>query len=153
MSRRAAAPVVAVALLVVLTVGLAGVVAAGLGAVAPPEPPPRVALDLSVDAGADRIALTHLGGDAVDIREIRLRVTVDETPLAYQPPVPFFAARGFRAGPTGPFNSAADPHWTPGERASIRLASTNAPEITAGVQVRVAVYASGQPVARLTAVA
>jgi len=150
---RASAPVVGVALLVVLAVGLAGAVAAGLGAVAPPEPPPRAALELSVDADADRVALTHLGGDALDVRRLRLRVAVDGTPLSHQPPVPFFAARGFRAGPTGPFNTAADPRWTTGETASLRLASTNAPAIAPGARVRVELFVDGQAVARLTVVA
>lgn len=153
MSRRATASVVAVALLVLLAVGLAGVLAAGLGAVAPPEPPPRAALELSADAGADRVALTHLGGDPLDVRRLRLRVSVDGTGLAHQPPVPFFAARGFRAGPTGPFNSAAAPRWTPGETASLRLASTNAPALAPGARVRAEVYVRGHLVARLSVVA
>lgn len=153
MSSRATTPVVAVALLVLVTVGLAGVVVAGLGAVAPAEPAPRAALELSVDAGADRVALTHRGGDALDARELRLHLAVDGTPLSHQPPVPFFSTRGFRAGPTGPFNSAADPRWTPGETASLRLASTNAPALTAGARVRAEVYTAGHLVARLTVVA
>lgn len=153
MSRRATAPVVAVALLVLLAVGLAGVVAAGLDAVAPPEPPPRAALELSVDPASGRVALTHRGGDVLDARQLRLRLAVDGTDLTHQPPVPFFAARGFVSGPTGPFNAAADPVWEPGETATVRIASTNAPTLAPGARVRVAVYASGHLVARLTAVA
>lgn len=153
MPRRAVAPVVAVATLVAVTVVLAGAVAAGMGGLALPEPPPQAALDLSVDAGADRVTLTHLGGDALDARRLRVRVAVDGTPLAHQPPVPFFAATGFRAGPTGPFNAAADPRWTPGEAASLRLASTNDPGIAPDARVRVEVYASGRLVARLVATA
>lgn len=153
MSRRATAPVVAVALLVLVAVGLAGAVAAGLGAVAPPDPPPRAALQLSADAEADRVALTHLGGASLDVRQLELRVAVDGTPLDHQPPVPFFAARGYRAGPTGPFNRASDPHWTRGETATFRLASTNAPAIAPGARVRVEVFVSGHLVARLMAVA
>lgn len=102
-SRRATAPVVAVALLVLLAIGLAGVVAAGLDTVEPPEPPPRAALELSVDADADRLAFAHLGGDDIDVGALRLRVTIDDIPLAHQPLVPFFSATGFRPGPTGPF--------------------------------------------------
>ena len=148
-SRRATAPVVAVALLVLLTVALAGAVAVGLGAVGSPEPPPRAALRLSVDPGADRVALTHLAGDTLDVRRLELRLAVNGSALVHQPPVPFFAAAGFRAGPTGPFNSAADPRWTPGETASLRVASTNAPAIGPGARVRVDVFVSGSPVARL----
>lgn len=153
MSRRASAPVVAVALLVLVAVGLAGVVAAGLGALAPPTTPPSVGLDVSADAGADRIALTHLGGDPVGVDRLRLRVLVDGTPLAHQPRVPFFAARGFRAGPTGPFNSASDPRWTPGETASLRLASTNEPPLDAGARLRVEVYSGDHRIAVLSTVA
>jgi FlaG/FlaF family flagellin (archaellin) len=152
-SARATAPVVAVAVLVALSVVLAGAVAAGLGGLAPPEPPPQAALDLSVDADADRLAVTHLGGDSLDARRLRVTVAVDGTPLDHQPPVPFFAATGFRAGPTGPFNSGADPRWTPGETASLRLASTNDPLLSTGARVRVAVYAGGHLVARVVATA
>lgn len=150
---RGAAPVVAVALLVLLAVTLAGALAAGLASVGSPDPPPRAALDLAVDADAARVTLTHLGGETLDVRELRLRVAVDGTPLAQQPPVPFFTARGFRAGPTGPFNSAAAPAWRPGETASLRMAGTNAPTLTPGARIRATVYADGHVVARLSAVA
>jgi hypothetical protein len=64
--------------------------------------------------------------------------------------VPFFAARGFRAGPTGPFNAAADPGWTAGEAASLRLASTNAPGISPGDRVVVEVSVEDRRVATLS---
>jgi FlaG/FlaF family flagellin (archaellin) len=147
-SPRGAAPVVGVALLVVASVTLAGVVLL-LAPAAPAEPAPRAALRLSVDPATDRIALTHIGGDPLDVRDLRLELAVNGTPLVHQPPVPFFAARGFRSGPTGPFNSGADPRWTPGETASVRLASTNAPAIEPGARVRVTVSVDGQVVARL----
>ena len=150
-SRRATAPVVAVALLVLVTVALAGTVLAGLGAVTPPDPPPQAALRLSVDAGADRVALTHRSGDPLDARRLRVHVAVNGTPLDHQPPGPFFAARGFRAGPGGPFNRAADPAWTPGETASFRLASTNDPAIGPGARVDVELYADGFLVGRFSA--
>lgn len=152
-SRRATAPVVAVALLVLLAIGLAGVVAAGLDTVEPPEPPPRAALELSVDADADRLAFAHLGGDDIDVGTLRLRVTIDDIPLAHQPPVPFFSATGFRPGPTGPFNTAADQRWEPGETESVRLAGTNAPALPAGARVRVEVSVGDHEIARLTATA
>jgi FlaG/FlaF family flagellin (archaellin) len=140
--------VVAVVLLVALSVALAGAVVV-LAPAAPVGPPPRAALQLSVDAGSDRVALTHVGGDVLDAETLSLRVTVDGTPLVHQPPVPFFAARGFHPGPTGPFNSGADPRWTPGETASFEVASTNAPTIEPGARVRVTVSVDGQVVARL----
>lgn len=128
-------------LLVFVVVALASVVAIGVMAVPTPAAAPQAALELSVDAGADRIELTHLAGDALDAEALRLTVQVAGEPLTHQPPVPFFAARGFRSGPTGPFNPAADPRWTAGETASFRVASTNAPTIDSGDRVRVDVYA------------
>ncbi|AUV80436.1 type IV pilin [Salinigranum rubrum] len=99
---------------------------------------PRVSLSLAVDG--DSLALTHRGGDALDVTALRLVVTVDGEPLAHQPPVPFFSARGFHPGPTGPFNSAADPRWAAGETASVRVAGTNQPTLEAGGTVTVRVY-------------
>lgn len=147
---RATSPVLGVVLLVAIAVAAGATVGAGLLTVGPPAPPPRAALSLSVDPAADRLALTHLGGDPLDVRELSLRVLVDGEPLSRQPPVPFFAARGFRGGPTGPFNVAADPEWGPGETASLRLASTNAPALVPGSTVTVVVAVRGATVARLT---
>jgi hypothetical protein len=84
------------------------------------------------------------------VRRLAVRVTVAGTPLRHQPPVRFFAARGFRAGPTGPFNAAADPAWTAGETASLRLASTNAPGIDPDDRVVVRVLVDGRRVATLS---
>jgi hypothetical protein len=148
------APVVGVLLLVALTVVLGAVVgAAALGAPGAGEAPGErapVALSLSVDAAADRLTLVHRAGGALDARRLVLRVSVAGTPLERQPPVPFFAARGFRAGPTGPFNAAADPRWTAGETASLRLASTNAPGISSGDRVVVEVSVEDRRVATLS---
>jgi hypothetical protein len=134
----------AVALLVAVAVG-------GVALAVAPDPAPRPALALSVDAGSDTLALVHRGGDAVDARALSLRVRVAGRPLRHQPPVPFFAARGFRAGPTGPLNPAADPRWSAGERASLRLAATNAPRPAPGDRVTVTVAVDGRRVARATA--
>lgn len=154
MSRRATSPAVGVVLLVVLTVALAGTVAAvGIDAGTPARPASTVALSVGVDAGAGTVTLRHRGGATLDAREIRVVVRVNGTRLRHQPPVPFFAARGFRGGPTGPFNAAAAPEWTAGETASLRVASTNSPTIGPGARVTVSVYADGRPVARLDAVA
>ena len=106
---------------------------------------PRVSLSLAVDG--DSLAVTHRGGDALDVTALRLVVTVDGESLAYQPPVPFFSARGFRSGPTGSFNSAANPRWTAGETASVRVAGTNQPALEAGETVTVRVYVDGALVA------
>lgn len=154
LDRRAVAPVVGGVLLVALTVVLAAAVgAAALGAagdVPDPGGEGTVALSLSVDAGPDRLTLVHRAGAPLDARQLRVRIRVAGTPLEHQPPVPFFAARGFRAGPTGPFNPAADPRWTAGERASLRLASTNAPGIDPGDRVVVRVAVDDRRVATLS---
>lgn len=136
------APVLVVTAVVVATA--VGGVALGVH----PAAPPVAALDLAVDPATDRITLVHRGGDRLDVREIDLSVRVDSRPLRRQPPVPFFAVRGFRAGPTGPFNVRADPAWTPGERASLRLAATNTPLPHSGSRVTVVVTAGGRTVGR-----
>jgi flagellin-like protein len=151
--RRAVSPVVGVVLLLVLTVALAAVVtAAGLGAVGVvPDVGGRADLSLAVDAEADRLTLRHRAGEPLDVGRLTVRVRVAGTPLRHQPPVPFFAAQGFRSGPTGPFNAAADPRWTAGEVASLRLASTNGPTIAPGDRVVVDVTVGGRRVATLAA--
>lgn len=147
---RGASPVVAAILLVGVTV----VVAAGVGTVllgqaaALDDPAPRASLSLS--AAGDRVSLVHETGDALDVRDLRLRVAVNGTALARQPPVPFFSARGFRPGPTGPFNSASDPAWTAGETASFRVADTNRPTLRPGARVTVEVYDGDVLVASLS---
>lgn len=135
-----------------MTVALAAVVAvAGLGAVGDaPDVGGRADLSLAVDAEADRLTLRHRAGDPLDVRRLTVRVRVAGSPLRHQPPVPFFATRGFRAGPTGPFNAAADPRWTAGEPASLRLASTNGPTVDPGDRVVVVVSVGDRRVATLT---
>lgn len=150
MSRRGSAPAVGVVLLTLVTVVLAGTVAA-VGVPVTPDPSPAVALSVGVDG--DAVTLRHRGGATLDARDLRVVVAVNGTRLRHQPPVPFFAATGFRGGPTGPFNAAADPEWTAGESASLRVASTNDPPLGPGARVRVAVYAGGRRVASLDAVA
>lgn len=139
-------PAVAVACLLAVTVVLAGV-AGAVALQSVPEPGSRAALTLSVSG--DRVTLTHRGGDTLDVRTLRVRVTVDGVPLAAQPPVPFFAARGFESGPTGPFNVAADPRWTAGETASFAVAGTNDPVLAPGAVVVVTVTEGETTVARL----
>lgn len=107
------------------------------------------ALSLSVRGGT--LAFVHRGGPTLAVADLRLVVRVDGTPLRYQPTLPFFAARGFHAGPTGPFNSASDGRWSPGERASLTLASTNAPDVEPGDTVTVRVVVDGRTAATLTA--
>lgn len=151
---RGVVPVVGAVALLAVTACL-GAVAGSIALAATPgdraDPGPTVALSLSV--ANDRVSVTHRGGTVIDAREVGLRVTVNGTPLAEQPPVPFFAASGFRAGPTGPFNAAADPRWGAGETASFRVAGTNAPTLAPEARVAVRVSAAGRPIASLSATA
>ncbi|MFB6172732.1 MAG: type IV pilin [Haloarculaceae archaeon] len=148
---RAVTPVIGAVLLVSLAVLASVAVSAAAFHVQPPDAPRHTALSLHVDAATDRVALVHEGGAPLDAGAVRLRVTVAGEPLAHQPPVPFFSARGFESGPHGPFNPAADQTWTAGETASFRLAATNAPRPDPGDVVRVEVSVDGATVANLTA--
>jgi hypothetical protein len=139
-------PTFGLALAVVVGTAVAAV---SLGAT--PAAPAAAGITLAVDG--DRLLLTHRAGDPVDVRRLDVTVRVDGTPLRHQPPVPFFSARGFRPGPTGPFNAAADPRWEAGERASVRLASTNRPQLVAGARVTVELRYEGRRLATPTATA
>jgi FlaG/FlaF family flagellin (archaellin) len=148
-SSRAITPVAEV-LLLALTVGLAAATAGAvleLGDV--DDRSPQASLSLVVD---DRmLAISHRGGDELDVRDLRVVVAVDGEPLVHQPPVPFFSAEGYRPGPTGPFNSATDPRWTAGETATLRVAGTNQPALAAGNVATVRLFVDGRPVAELRA--
>lgn len=152
MSGRASAPVVAVLVLCTLAALLAVGLATGVD-VAPADPAPTVVLDVTADAAADRVTLRHRAGESLDTRTLELRVTVDGTTLAHQPPVPFFSARGFHSGPTGAFNEATGGEWTAGETASFRIADTNEPTLSPDATVTVRVYSDGRRVAVLTTTA
>lgn len=147
---RATSPVLGVIGMVAVTVVAAAVLGAGLQ----PDlsgPPPVADLDLSVDAADDRVAIHHAGGDALAVEDLRVRIRVDGVALAHQPPVPYFAARGFVGGPTGPFNSAHEGTWRAGETAAVRIASTNAPRIEPGDDVVVTVATDDAVLAELEA--
>jgi flagellin-like protein len=133
---RALSPVVGTVTLIAVVV-LAATAVGALVTVETPATSPVAQFSVTADAGTDRIALTHEGGDTVAVSALSVSVTVDGRPLAHQPPVPFFAARGFESGPTGPFNSASDDDWSAGERATVSLASTNSPRLAPGASVEV----------------
>lgn len=120
--------------------------AAGVGSGLPPTA-------FSLSATGDRLAVTYERGPTLDAPTLRLRIAVDGEPLAFQPPLPFFAARGFRSGPTGPFNVAGDGVWSAGETATLAVAGTNDPELEPGRTVTVRLYrgSSSRPLATLTA--
>lgn len=136
---------VAVVLLLAVTVIAAGVVAVSLPSFSGEPPSPR---GVSAEASSDgHIVVTLVSGAPVDVQQASVRVTVDGDNLRHQPPVPFFAARGFRSGPSGPFNLAADATWRVGELAGFRVASTNDPPLRRGDTVTVRVLVDGYAVA------
>lgn len=141
---------------VVLLVGVTVLIAATVGAVATVDPGgtvPVAHLTLSADAESDRVALTHEGGETLDVAALSVTISVDGTRLDHQPPVPFFAATGFESGPTGPFNLASNHNWSAGETAGVRLASTNDPQLSDGAHVEVTVATDRGVIARLEVMA
>lgn len=140
---------------VVLLVGLAVVLAAGVGAAtlgagaSLPGDGPVPTASLGLEAVDDRVAITHRGGDPIEVRRVRLSVRVDGEPLDHQPPVPFFSATGFGPGPTGAFNVAGHTTLRAGETAAFRVAGTNDPVPEPGATLAVTVYVDDAPVADL----
>lgn len=170
MTDRALAPVVGTLLLVGVVLATAAVVAAGAGALAAagpggtadtrPSPPPADAtapangpVAFSLSASGDRVAVTYERGPPVPVADLRLRISVAGEPLTHQPPVPFFSARGFRSGPTGPFNVGSDGVWSAGETGAVTVAGTNDPSLAPGRTVTVRLFRAGssRPLATLTA--
>ena len=139
-----------IAVTVTLATAVGAVVLAGSAESAPSSP---VVLTATANATADRLTIVHESGPAIDVRTLRVRVAVDGTPLVHQPPVPFFSSEGFQPGPTGPFNSGANPQWTAGEATSLRLGGSNAPSFDPGSTITVRVYRDGRLLARLTVIA
>jgi len=151
--KRAIAPLVGIVALVGVTVLLAAVVVGMVAGIPPSSSGPEAGFELAVDAEENRLTITHLAGDPIDVEAVSLTVSVESERLAEQPPVPFFAAPGFESGPTGPFNSRSDGEWTAGERASVAVASTNSPTIETGDQVTVTLALDDRTVGRLEATA
>jgi hypothetical protein len=146
---RGTIPLVGVVLLVALTVAAGAVVAAGALGVEPHSPADRVALEVAVDAGGNRIALTHAGGTTLDVRELSLTIRIEGEPLTHQTPIPYFAAPGFVGAPTGPINSGGDPDWSTGERATLRIAATNEPRPGPGDRMTVELAGERAALARV----
>lgn len=149
MSDRAVAPVVGVPLLVAVTVALA--TAVGVGVVqrpAAPAAPTQATFEASADSTGE-IRVVHTGGDAVDPADLAVTVRVDGDPLAFQPPVPFFSARGFESGPTGVFNSATRGEWRAGEAASLRVAGSNELTLSADTTLEIRIFADDVSIAVL----
>lgn len=147
---RAVSPVAGTCLLVGITVVLSAAIGAAAYDVSTPIPSRPVVLSVSASAADDRVTVVHRGGPTLDVRTITVRIEVDGTPLTHQPPIPFFAAKGYRAGPTGAFNSAADPRFGVTERASLRVASTNDPSLAPGATLAVVLFRNGTRIAMAT---
>lgn len=147
---RAVSPALGAVILVGVTVAAAAVLGTVLfgQAAALSAPPPTATFDLAVEG--DQVSIDHTGGDAVDVRALRVEVAVDGEPLSRQPPVPFFAARGFHGGPGGPFNPETDAEWTVGETASFRVAGTNDPALEPGAELTVELFHGDQRFASLS---
>lgn len=144
MSRRALTPVIGIVVLLAVTLLLAAAGGASLFDLASLDEPPRqVSLSVRADADANRIALTHVAGPPLDVRDLDVKVVIDGRPLFHQPPVPFTGARGFTGAPSGPFNAASDLEWSAGESASFRLAGTNRPELDPDERVTVTIFENG----------
>ncbi|WP_440763514.1 type IV pilin [Natronorubrum sp. DTA7] len=146
---RAVSRLVGVLALLAITVLLATMVAVGASTLSLESGGPTAAFDLAVDGEESTVAIDHRQGDAIDVTELSIRITVDGEELADQPPVPFVGAEGFDGSPTGPFNAETDPEWRTGERASVTVAGTNDPEIESADTVGVTLAVDGTRIATL----
>lgn len=150
MSSRALSPVAGTVLLLVVTLILAGTLGTAALESAALREPTHAAISVTADAETDRLTFVHRAGDPLSVEDLVVRVEVDGTALAHQPPVPFFSATGFHPGPTGPFNSATNATWGPGGTASLELAGTNDPLLDSGDRVVVRLSLDGHLVAEVT---
>ncbi|QLG49497.1 type IV pilin [Natrinema halophilum] len=146
---RGVSHVVGVLVLVALTVCLAVVIAVGLDAWSLASSDPTAAFQLSVDANRSAIVIEHVAGDPIDVERLSMTISVNNTALTRQPPVPFVGATGFDGAPDGPFNAKADSEWTAGEHAGVSIAKTNSPELTAGDSVTVSLVVDDRQLAKL----
>lgn len=151
-SDRGVSPVVGTVALVACCVAASGTLALAVtgvgGSLAAPSNPGVVAAAATADG---HVSLTYRAGPPLDVRSLRVRVTVNGRPLRDQPSVPFVGCPGFVGAPAGPFNAAADPTWTAGERAGFRIARSNA-RLRPGDRVVVRLVRRGRSVAVAAAV-
>lgn len=151
MTARAISPVIGVVVLVAITVTLGGVVLAFGMSATPPASPPAVTVDGSVDPAENKLTLVHTGGDPLPLEDVSVRIAVDGTPLAEQPPVPHYNPSGFVGFPCGVFNPMSDNVWEAGEQGTITIdADENEPLPTANATVEVTIVTEGVAVTRTT---
>ncbi|RNJ27261.1 type IV pilin N-terminal domain-containing protein [Halosegnis longus] len=153
MSRtRAVAPALgAICLLAVTLLTSVGVGATAM-AFSPAEPAPQATVELAA-TGEGTVTLTHAGGDHLRTDDLSVHIAVDGESVRHQPTIPFVGSRGYVGSPSGVFNAAGDGNWTAGERASLRLAASNAPDLSAGATVTVVLRTERGVVARLSTTA
>lgn len=149
---RGVTPAIGVVVLVAVTVTLAATVLVVVETPAT-QTPPTADFEVSANATTDRITVTHSGGETIEPSTIDISIRVEGESLAYQPPVPFFAAHGFISGPTGPFNSKSTESFRAGISASLRLASTNDPPLSPGDDVTVTITSDQTTLYRQTVTA
>ena len=145
MRERAASSIPATVLLILLTLALGMGIAAGSQQVhaAGNDPcrAPPIAVAFAVDGPV--LHLRHLAGTPLALDDATVTITIDDEPLRHQPPLPFFAARGFQSAPTGAFNSGSDGTLSVGDDASMQIAQTNHPWPERGSSVRLTVRSRG----------
>ncbi|MDZ7746704.1 MAG: type IV pilin N-terminal domain-containing protein [Halobacteriales archaeon] len=153
MSRtRAVAPALGAICLLAVTLLTTVSVGATAMAFSPAEPIPQAAFDLSATADGG-LTFVHAGGETVQTDRLSVHLSVDGEPVTHQPSIPFVGSHGYVGSPTGVFNAASDGRWTAGERATLRLAATNAPELRDGSTVRAVLRTERGVVARLSTTA
>ncbi|MFC6731026.1 type IV pilin [Haladaptatus sp. GCM10025893] len=146
-SRRGTSPVLGVVLLTLLTVVGAGFVGATVLQSSPASPAPQAVIDVTVNPDTGQFTFVLRDGDSLSVAALSIQISINDEPLAQQPPVPFFAATGFESGPTGPFNVASDDEWSAGEEATVAFAATNRPAVAPGDTVTVRIISENRTVA------
>lgn len=149
MSTRAITPALGVVLLVAVTILVAASVAVMVGMLDPGPSKPQLAVMGTVDHETNELTIEHAGGDTLVVGEFSLNVDIDGEALEHQPPIPFFSATGFRSGPTGPFNPEGADTWSPGERGTLQIASTNEPLPSAESTVTITISVEGTTIASI----
>ena len=149
MSQRAVAPVIGIVLMLVITVVLAGAIAAYLLVLPTTEGATQATISATVNTETAEFQFVHDGGDAIAVETLTIEITIDGEPLTSQPPVPFVGSHGFNGSPSGPFNEGGDTRWVPGQRASFRLACTNHPKPSDESTIVIELFVDDRPLTTL----
>lgn len=146
MSSRGIAPIVGVLAMLAVVTTLGGVVAAVVPAMADEPVNAQAAIDIETEQDEDDwvLAFIHTGGEPLDLEDVELVISVNGIALEHQPAIGQLNQRGFKNGPTGPFNPSTPDRWHVGERASLTFLSSNDPTIAAGDTIEAQFYLDGQ---------